>query len=116
MSTNLKVRDHATAPQVIRQVLDCLSGALPHGARVIVFGSHAAGRAKNDSDIDLFVIEQKIDDRTAETIRLSELLGRRLIPADVVVMSSEMFNRQSEIPNTLAWRVAKQGIEYALVH
>jgi predicted nucleotidyltransferase len=116
MSTDLEVRECASAPQVIRQALDCLSGALPKGARVIVFGSHAVGRAKDDSDLDLFVIEHKVDDRTAEIIRLSELLGRQLIPADVVVMSSEMFDRQSEIPNTLAWRVTKQGIEYALVH
>jgi predicted nucleotidyltransferase len=116
MPTDLEIREHAAVPRVIRQVLDCLSGALPKGTRVIVFGSHAADRAKDDSDIDLFIIEHKVDDRTAEIIRLSELLGRQLIPADVVVMSSEMFSRQSEIPNTLAWRVAKQGIEHELVH
>lgn len=103
-------------PQAIQAALDCLTQALPQGARVIVFGSHAAGQAQADSDIDLFVIEPEVGDRTAETIRLSALLGRRLIPADVVVMSNEMFVRQREIPNTLAWRVARQGIEYALVH
>ena len=118
MPTDLEIREHAAVPRVIRQVLDCLSGALPKGTRVIVFGSHAADRAKDDSDIDidLFIIEHKVDNRTAEIIRLSELLGRQFIPADVVMMSNEMFSRQSEIPNTLAWRVAKQGIEYELVH
>lgn len=103
-------------PQAIRAALDCLTQALPQGAKVIVFGSHATGQAQADSDIDLFVVEPEVADRTAETIRLSALLGRRLIPADVVVMSNEMFARQREIPNTLAWRVARQGIEYAIAH
>lgn len=105
-----------STPQAIRVALGHLSQALPNGARVIVFGSHAEGRAQADSDIDLLIIEPEVDDRAAEMSRLSALLGRQLIPADVVVMSSEMFDRQREIPNTLAWRVARQGIEYEFVH
>jgi predicted nucleotidyltransferase len=105
-----------SAPQPVRHALDRLAGELPSGARVIVFGSHAEGRARDDSDIDILVIEPEVADRAAETIRLSSLLGRQLIPADVVVMSSETFGRQREIPNTLAWRVAHHGVEYELVH
>ena len=96
--------------------LDHLAPELPIGARVFVFGSHAEGSARADSDIDLLIIEPEVKDRAAEMIRLSALLGRQLIPADVEVMSSEMFCRQREIPNTLAWRVARQGIEYEFVH
>ncbi|MBI4740319.1 MAG: nucleotidyltransferase domain-containing protein [Betaproteobacteria bacterium] len=102
------------AQGAVRLALDHLSAALPDGARVIVFGSHAEGSARPDSDIDLFVIEPEVKDRAEEMIRLSALLGRQLIPADVVVMSGEMFVRQREIPNTLAWRVARQGVEYEL--
>jgi predicted nucleotidyltransferase len=115
MTAVLEVREPA-APQVIRSALDHLASALPTGARVIVFGSHADGSARADSDIDLLIIEPEVKDRAGEMIRLSALLGRQLIPADVVVMSSEMFGRQREIPNTLAWRVARQGIEYEFVH
>jgi len=105
-----------TVPETIRLVLDHLAPELPQGARVIVFGSHAEGTAHADSDIDLLVIEPEVKDRAAEMIRLSALLGRQLIPADVVVMSSEMFGRQREITNTLAWRVARRGIEYEFAH
>jgi predicted nucleotidyltransferase len=115
MTAVLEVREPAV-PQAIRLALDHLAPALPNGARVIVFGSHAEGTARANSDIDLLVIEPEVKDRAAEMIRLSVLLGRQLIPADVVVMSSEMFGRQREIPNTLAWRVARQGIEYEFVH
>ncbi|MHB1358078.1 MAG: nucleotidyltransferase domain-containing protein [Rhodocyclaceae bacterium] len=115
MTAVLEVREPAIPP-AIRLALDHLAPALPNGARVIVFGSHAVGTARANSDIDLLVIEPEVKDRAAEMIRLSVLLGRQLIPADVVVMSSEMFGRQREIPNTLAWRVARQGIEYEFVH
>ena len=104
------------APAAIQSALACLAPELPRGARVFVFGSCADGDARTDSDIDLLVIEPEVKDRAAEMIRLSALLGRQLIPADVVVMSSEMFGRQREIRNTLAWRVARQGIEYEFPH
>jgi len=42
-------------------------------------------------------------------VRLSTLLGQRLIPADVVVMSADVFERQRAVINTLAWRAALEG-------
>ncbi|MDP2825598.1 MAG: nucleotidyltransferase domain-containing protein, partial [Sulfuritalea sp.] len=59
-----------TAPAAIQSALTCLAPELPHGARAIVFGSHAEGRASADSDIDLLVIEPEVKDRAAEMIRL----------------------------------------------
>ena len=104
------------SPADIEAALTCLAPELPRGARVFVFGSYADGEARTDSDIDLLVIEPEVKDRAAEMIRLSTLLGRQLIPADVIVMSSEMFGRQREIRNTLAGRIARQGIEYEFPH
>ena len=105
-----------TVPAAIQSALACLAPELPYGARVIVFGSYAEGRARADSDIDLLVIEPEVQDRVAEMIRLSALLGRLLIPADVVVMGSDMFGRQRESRNTLAWRIAREGIEHESAH
>jgi predicted nucleotidyltransferase len=34
-----------------------LSGACPPGTRVILFGSHARGEARKNSDLDFLVIE-----------------------------------------------------------
>ena len=41
--------------------------------------------------------------------RLSSLLGRQLIPADVVVMSHAAFEDERTQPNTLAWRAMREG-------
>ena len=93
----------------IDEATNCLAGKLPKGSRVIVFGSHARGDARGDSDLDLLVIEPDVPDRHAEMVRLSTLLGQRLIPADVVVMSADTFERQKAVTNTLAWRAASEG-------
>lgn len=105
-----------TNDELIRSTMKALTPALPVGARVIVFGSHARGDAQADSDIDLLVIESEVADRPGEMVRLSTLLGRQLIPADVVVMSIGMFEAQRQIPNTLAWRANREGQELELTH
>jgi predicted nucleotidyltransferase len=94
---------------LIDDALSCLKSAVPAGTLLIVFGSQARGDARADSDLDLLVVEQDVPDRFAEMARLSTLLGRRLIPADVVVMSADSFERQKSVINTLAWRAAQEG-------
>lgn len=94
---------------LIDAALTCLAPELPAGSRLIVFGSWARGEAQADSDLDLLVVEPAVGDRFAEMARLSTLLGRRLIPADVVVMSAEAFEQQKQVTNTLAWRAAREG-------
>lgn len=89
--------------------LACLRGHLPPGSRVIVFGSQARGEARDDSDLDLLVVEPEVLNRFDEMARLASLLGRQLIPADVVVMSDEAFEQERAQPNTLAWRAAGEG-------
>ena len=93
----------------IDEATRCLHGMLPAGSRMIVFGSQARGDADAGSDLDLLVIEPDVSDRHAEIVRLSTLLGQSLIPADVVVMSADAFERQKLITNTLAWRAASEG-------
>jgi predicted nucleotidyltransferase len=101
-----------TRAELIGQAVECLRGAVPAGSRVVLFGSQARGDARADSDIDLLVVEPEVEDRAAEIVRLSSLLGRRLIPADVVVMSAASYDRQRDVPNTLAWRAAREGKVY----
>jgi predicted nucleotidyltransferase len=99
-----------TSTDPIAASLACLQGRLPPGSRVIVFGSRARGGAREDSDLDLLVVEPVVTNRFDEMARLASLLGRNLIPADVVVMSDAKFENERTQPNTLAWRAAQEGL------
>ncbi len=107
MSSNLLRPNIPKDP--VSSALGWLANAVPGGTQIIVFGSHARHQAKPDSDLDLLVIEPEVSDRMAEMVRLSDLLGRHLIPADVVVMSRSVFEHQRNVPNTLAFRAAQEG-------
>ena len=96
---------------IIRKAVEILFKEAP-GAKVILFGSHARGDAKSDSDIDFLVVIPGVVDCFVEMARLAEILGRNLIPADVVVMSEEKFNYWRDVPNTLAYRAMKEGRIY----
>lgn len=89
--------------------LACLRGSVPPGSKVIVFGSRARGEAREDSDLDLLVVEPEVGNRFEEMARLASVLGRRLIPAYVVVMSHAAFEDERTQPNTLAWRAMREG-------
>ncbi|GIL05454.1 MAG: hypothetical protein BroJett031_19740 [Betaproteobacteria bacterium] len=96
-------------PALVSETVECLRRALPAGSQIIVFGSYARGDARADSDLDLLVVEPEVADHAAETVRLSVLLGRRLLPADVVVMSRSTYESERAVPNTLAYRAAREG-------
>ncbi len=112
MSTVAPRRFHLADP--VSATLQCLAGEVPRGTRVIVFGSRARGDARPDSDVDLLVIEPELKDRVAEMARLSSLLGHRLIPADVIVMSQSAFEDEKVIPNSMAFRAARGGTTHDL--
>ena len=40
----------------------------------MLFGSYARGDAREDSDLDLLVIEPRVDDRAKEMVRLRRVL------------------------------------------
>jgi predicted nucleotidyltransferase len=98
--------------EVLQKALCLLFDAAPSGSQVILFGSRASGQARRDSDYDFLVIEPQVHNRFSEMVRLSDLLGSALIPADVVVMSRETFQRWRSEPNSLAHRAARQGVLY----
>jgi uncharacterized protein len=70
-------------------------------AKVLLFGSHARGDAHERSDFDFLVIEPEVGDRFGEMARLSRILGRLLIPADVVVVSEQYARRWVAVKGTL---------------
>ena len=77
--------------------------------KIILFGSYAAGRAREDSDLDFVVIEDYVEDRRAEIVRLLRVLEPHEIPADIFVASGEFYDRWKGVPGTMLYEVARTG-------
>jgi predicted nucleotidyltransferase len=80
---------------------------------VILFGSHARGDARPDSDIDLMVIEQAPfsaqRSRRAEYGRLSTALREFPRALDILLYSREEFDYWKDSPNHVVGHAQREG-------
>ena len=80
---------------------------------VILFGSHARGDARPDSDIDLMVIEKEPfsaqRSRRAEYSRLSKALREFPNALDILLYSREEFDYWKDSPNHVVGRAQREG-------
>ena len=73
-----------------------------HPERIYLFGSHAAGSADQDSDIDLLVVIAETDKSTRDVARKgrASLWGLKT-PVDLIVCTESQFKRYSDVKNTV---------------
>jgi predicted nucleotidyltransferase len=76
---------------------------------VILFGSHARGEAGADSDVDLLVIEPRVEDQHGEVVRLQRLLAPLRLPADVIVVSQAHVEEWGDVPSTMLHEALREG-------
>jgi predicted nucleotidyltransferase len=98
-----------TDETTIKQAGQALIQAVSTPAKVILFGSHARGDADTASDFDFLVIEREVDDRFAEMARLGSILGRMLIPADVIVVSEQHAEAWGSLKGTMVHEALTTG-------
>jgi predicted nucleotidyltransferase len=92
----------------IRRAVDLLRQAAP-GATIIMFGSRARGQSREDSDLDLLVVEPQVSARREEMVRLRDLLRPLRIPADLLVVSQKTFEAWADTPGTVLYEAAREG-------
>ncbi len=97
-----------TDAATIRKAVDLLQQAAKP-RKIILFGSHARGDAREDSDVDFLVIERSVPNRVAEMVRLRRILSPLRIPVDVRVVSEEAFREWSTTPGTVLYEAALEG-------
>jgi predicted nucleotidyltransferase len=99
----------AVADETISRAGRALIDAASAPAKVILFGSQARGDANDRSDFDFLVVESDVGDRFAEMVRLGRVLGRLLIPADVVVVSEQYAEKWAPVKGTLIHEAMSRG-------
>jgi predicted nucleotidyltransferase len=97
---------------LIRQMVEVIvREAAPEA--VILFGSHARGKATPDSDVDLLIVERAPfspqHSRRQETARLYLALRKLAVPKDLLLCSRDEFERFKDSPNHVIGRARREG-------
>jgi predicted nucleotidyltransferase len=76
------------------------------------FGSYATGRARDKSDLDLFVIKRTPEPPSARRRAVVRLLFGVLHPVDAHVFTPEEFEQEAYEELSFAWVIARQARLY----
>jgi predicted nucleotidyltransferase len=96
--------DERTIAEVGRRI----SESAP-SARVYLFGSHARGTAAPHSDLDILVVEPKVENGAEEAIRLRRALRGLRITADVIVVSDRDAEEWRDVRGSLIHAALSDG-------
>ena len=95
--------------ELLKEITKRLAESI-HPERIYLFGSHAAGNADDDSDVDLLAVVRDTDRPTREiAIEGRSSLSDFLIPFDLIVCTQSQFDRYADVKNTIMNEVLCDG-------
>ena len=97
---------------ISKEILDEVTRRLVdgfHPERIILFGSQARGTADDRSDADFLVITELTARRRVLMLEMDRALRGLGLARDIVVLTPEEFERDREIPGTIARPASKEG-------
>lgn len=81
-----------------------------HPVRIILFGSQARRQADTRSDLDLLIICAFEGSRRELMLKMDRSLKGLGIARDILVMRPEEFERDKDIPGTIARPASQEGV------
>ncbi|HEX2770662.1 MAG TPA: nucleotidyltransferase domain-containing protein [Geobacteraceae bacterium] len=100
--------DHETVQEIVQRLV-----AAAHPEQIILFGSRARDEARDDSDVDLLVIESEPfgpqRSRLWEIGRLESAIGRLSLATDLLVYSRVEVERWRDSPRHVIGRALREG-------
>ncbi len=95
-------------PEKIQKAIELLRDAA-HPRKIILFGSHARGDAREDSDVDFLVVEEHVSSPRQEMVRLRDVLSPLRIPVDVLVIAEKDYRERRDWLNTVYYEAEREG-------
>ncbi|MFH1541860.1 MAG: nucleotidyltransferase domain-containing protein [bacterium] len=77
--------------------------------KLVLFGSATSKGLEQANDIDLCVIKNGFKDKSEEFVKIRKILGRTIVPLDVLIFNQEEFNRRKDIWGTVQYEIDKNG-------
>jgi predicted nucleotidyltransferase len=78
--------------------------------KIVIFGSVARGQNDNHSDLDILVICPVVGSRRQLMVQMNRSLGGLELARDILILTPEEFDRDKNIPGTIARPAWKEGI------
>lgn len=100
--TRSRVRNDIS--EMVRRIVECF-----HPEQVILFGSHARGEARADSDVDLLVVMPVQGSKRQTQLKIRQVLHDIPVPKDVIVTTPEEFERRRRIVGTIERPAVREG-------
>ena len=77
--------------------------------KVILFGSHARGDARPESDVDLLVVSDFTGSKREKRLEIQAALRDSSIPFDVIVTRPEEYLWRKDVVGTIEWPASREG-------
>jgi uncharacterized protein len=101
-------RQHTGVPAIARRMTHRIVSRF-HPDKVILFGSHARGTARRDSDLDFLVVMPVRESKRETCIAIGTSLADFGVPVDVMVTTPEELTERQDIPGTIERPAAREG-------
>jgi len=97
--------DEELLKEVVRRIVSAVDPE-----KIILFGSHAYGKAKKGSDLDLLVVVKESSlPRYKRSVPIYKALAGILVPKDVVVYTEKEIEEWRNVPLAFITTVARKG-------
>jgi len=80
-----------------------------HPLRIMLFGSHARGDARPNSDVDLLVVLSQVANKRLAAVEIRRALADLLVCKDIVVTTPEEITRRGDLIGTVLRPALREG-------
>ncbi len=81
-----------------------------HPLRILLFGSHARGDARSDSDVDLLVVLPLVIDKRQVTVEIRRALADLSVAKDIIVTTPEEIKERGDMVGTVLRPALREGV------
>lgn len=95
---------HDYLPMIVERIV---RGFAP--LRIILFGSHARGQARSDSDVDLLIVLASAPDKRRAAIDIRRALSGLPVSKDIVVTTPEEISERGDVVGLVLRPALREG-------